>query len=308
MRLGPRLRTLLVLGRVSNLPTVWSNCLAAWLLGGAGDWRTFAQLGAGASLLYTGGMFLNDACDARFDRQYRPERPIPAGQISRKSVALLGAASLVAGWLSLAFLGMAAALFALVLAAVIVAYDTLHKQLPAAPWLMATCRFLLYPLAASTAAHGVHPDVWWRAGALAAYVAGISFLARTESRPSGGGTRWPLALLLLPLAVALGGAIFHPPPPWFPGLGLGAWIAWCLRGLWRDSTATERSQEGAREQLPPRASVGLKPDLGRGVSGLLAGIALVDWLATGEANLSRAAVFVALWLLALALQRLVPAT
>ena len=30
------LRTLLVLGRASNLPTVWSNCLAGWLLGEGG--------------------------------------------------------------------------------------------------------------------------------------------------------------------------------------------------------------------------------------------------------------------------------
>jgi hypothetical protein len=32
-----KLRTLLVLGRVSNLPTVWSNCLAGWWLGGGGN-------------------------------------------------------------------------------------------------------------------------------------------------------------------------------------------------------------------------------------------------------------------------------
>ena len=26
-------RALLVLGRVSNLPTIWSNCLCGWLIG-----------------------------------------------------------------------------------------------------------------------------------------------------------------------------------------------------------------------------------------------------------------------------------
>src|SRR5260221_167869 len=35
-----KLRTLLILGRVSNLPTVWSNCLAGWWLGGGGNfWK-----------------------------------------------------------------------------------------------------------------------------------------------------------------------------------------------------------------------------------------------------------------------------
>jgi 4-hydroxybenzoate polyprenyltransferase len=287
MRVAQRLRTLLVLGRVSNLPTVWSNCLAAWLLGGAGPWAAWAQLGVGASLLYTGGMFLNDAFDARYDRQYRPERPIPSGQISRKTVAILGAVGLAVGWLSLAALGVAAALFALGLAAVIVAYDVFHKRLTAAPLLMAACRYLLYPLAASAALRGVTTDVWWRALALGAYVAGISLLARNESRRSSSvASRGPIALLLVPLAVALVAGALQPPLPWLPIIGLGAWIAWCLRG----------------------ALSGLKPELSRGVSGLLAGIVLVDWLAAADADLARAAIFAALWLLALALQRLVPAT
>ena len=40
----PLLRTLLILGRVSNLPTVWSNCLAGWLLDGGGA-RLIAAFG-----------------------------------------------------------------------------------------------------------------------------------------------------------------------------------------------------------------------------------------------------------------------
>jgi len=52
-----RLHTLLILGRVSNLPTVWSNCLAGWWLSGGGNFWKLALLLAGASALYTGGMF-----------------------------------------------------------------------------------------------------------------------------------------------------------------------------------------------------------------------------------------------------------
>ena len=69
------LRTLLILGRASNLPTVWSNCLAGWLLGGGGAPESFSLLILGSTLLYLAGMFLNDALDVQFDRQYRPERP-----------------------------------------------------------------------------------------------------------------------------------------------------------------------------------------------------------------------------------------
>src|SRR4051794_33630035 len=71
----------LVLGRISNLPTVGSNCLAAWLLGGGGSWGKLAAVGAGAALLYTAGMFLNDAFDVEFDRRHRPERPIVSGVV-----------------------------------------------------------------------------------------------------------------------------------------------------------------------------------------------------------------------------------
>ena len=67
------IKALLLLGRTSNLPTVWSNCLAAWLLAGGGlaetaDIQRFVWLNVGATLLYLAGMFLNDAFDVKFDR------------------------------------------------------------------------------------------------------------------------------------------------------------------------------------------------------------------------------------------------
>ena len=62
------LRTLLILGRVSNLPTVWTNTLAGCALAGAavGPGR-LALLAIAFSLLYTGGMYLNDAFDRVWD-------------------------------------------------------------------------------------------------------------------------------------------------------------------------------------------------------------------------------------------------
>ena len=99
------LRTLLVLGRVSNLPTVWSNCLAGWWLGGAGKLTGLPFLFSGATLLYIGGMFLNDACDVEFDNQHRVSRPIPSGNIRLKTVWLLGAAWLILGCACLFALG-----------------------------------------------------------------------------------------------------------------------------------------------------------------------------------------------------------
>src|SRR5204863_5694772 len=149
--LAKSLRVLLVLGRVSNLPTVWSNCLAAWLLGGSGPLPALALLCGGAILLYTGGMFLNDAFDIEFDRRYRPERPIISGQITPGRVWLLGVSSLSLGCLAIIPLGRMPSLFVALLLSTIVAYDAIHKRTVLAPVLMAGCRFLLYLLSASAA-------------------------------------------------------------------------------------------------------------------------------------------------------------
>src|ERR1700742_2288144 len=89
-------RSWLEIARLSNLPTAWSNMLAAWILaGGKWEFAPLAWLLAGGSLLYTGGMILNDAADVRYDRTQRPERPIPSGRIQAWqawTVGLLGMA------------------------------------------------------------------------------------------------------------------------------------------------------------------------------------------------------------------------
>ena len=143
------LRSLLILGRVSNLPTVWSNCLAGWLLGGADSTDGLPFLLTGASLLYVAGMFLNDAFDAQFDREYRHERPIPSRAISLRAVWLTGFLLLATGAALLFFLSAQTGALGLLLTASIVLYDWLHKRISFAPILMAACRFLLYLVAAS---------------------------------------------------------------------------------------------------------------------------------------------------------------
>ena len=92
--MSPKLRGWLILTRGSNLPTVWSNVIAGWLLaqglrlhppgseyaGQAPDplgWGGLLLLLLGVSLTYVGGMILNDAFDARWDAERRSTRPIP---------------------------------------------------------------------------------------------------------------------------------------------------------------------------------------------------------------------------------------
>jgi 4-hydroxybenzoate polyprenyltransferase len=282
------LRTLLILGRVSNLPTVWSNLLAGWFIaGGRGDPKLVPLL-LGGSLLYVGGMYLNDFCDTRFDAQFCHERPIPAGNISRHAVGILAVAWFMAGLACLAPLGRITAGIALLLVALIALYDFRHKNVAWAPLVMGGCRFLLYPLAASSERAEISWPIFMCGAALGFYVAGITYVARGESRPEKPA-RWALPLLLLPFVAGTGmaaGLRSSLPPVAAAGLLLLGWIAWLLVPLWRKSNRS----------------------IGRVVSGLLAGIVLVDAIA-----LSSVAGFYAGWLLvffglALLLQRLIPAT
>ena len=200
--LAGRLRTLLILGRVSNLPTIWSNCLAAWWLSGGGNGRKLPLLLAGVSALYLGGMFLNDAFDAAFDRQRRAARPIPAGLISAAAVWRFGWGWLALGALLLGLTGPAAGALGLVLAACILVYNATHKLITASPWLMALCRFWVYVIAGTTGADGLNGWPVWCGLALALYIAGLSQVARRENR-RGPVPGWPLILLAAPLFLAL---------------------------------------------------------------------------------------------------------
>src|SRR6266852_469796 len=121
------LRTLLILGRASNLPTVWPNRLAGWLLGGGGEPARLALLWLGSIFLCLGGMYLNDAFDAQFDQQHRPERPIPSGAIRAEAVWAWGLISLMLGFLGLCLLGNTTAFLASLLVISVLIYDAIHK-------------------------------------------------------------------------------------------------------------------------------------------------------------------------------------
>jgi 4-hydroxybenzoate polyprenyltransferase len=280
------LRTLLVLGRASNLPTVWSNCLAGWWLGGAGNVDKLPYLFAGATSLYTGGMFLNDAFDAQFDRQYRKERPIPSRAIELKTVWAWAAGWLALGACCLAWIGVTTGVLGLTLAGCIVLYDAVHKRVTFAPVLMGLCRFVLYLAAASTAVTGFNSKVFGCAGALFAYIIGLSYVARRESAP-GALRHWPILLVAMPIIVAL---IFNHGSQLESALLIAAIFAvWTVKSLrytlWTD-----------------------KPSIGRTVSGLLAGIVWVDLLAAANAPRDFGIIFIGLFLAALLFQRYVPAT
>jgi len=281
-----RLRTLLILGRVSNLPTVWSNCLAGWWLGGGGNLGKLPWLFVGATFLYIGGMFLNDAFDVEFDRAYRKERPIPLGKISLEAVWRFGLVWLAIGSVILVLLGETTGGLTVILVLLIIVYDAIHKSIDAAPVLMGACRLLLYLVAASIGSEGVTGWAVWGGVALMGYVVGLSFIARVETTP-GALKYWPLIFLAAPICLALvmNAGIFFP-----SALAVSVIVAlWILRCLVFILSGSQRN-------------------IGRAVSGLLAGIALVDLVAVTDFPLQQIWIFPVLFALALLLQRFVPAS
>lgn len=281
------LQTLLTLSRAASLPTVWSNCLAGWWLGGGGNYWKLPFLLLGVSALHSGGMFLNDAFDRDYDRRQRRDRPIPTGKISAALVWKLGLGQLVAGIFLLVFCSQVSAGAAIVLAGCILLYNFSHLFFTAAPWLLGGCRLWIYVIAAAAGQDGLNGWAIYGGAALAIYVAGAGYVTRR-------GTfravipHWPLALLAAPviLALLLNGGGFRWPAIGLAGL-LAAWLAYAVKSIF--------TRDGTNE--------------GWVSSNLLAGIVIVDWLAVAPQIhwWSGLLVFPALFGAALWLPRLLPA-
>jgi 4-hydroxybenzoate polyprenyltransferase len=288
---GLRARDALVLGRVSNLPTVWTNIAAGMVLAGApASLALFGTLALALSLSYVAGMVLNDAFDREIDARERPERPIPAGRVAPRTAFALGFGLLAAGFGAallagaLAGTGLAVLPWAAGLAAAIVGYDLHHKGNPLSPLVMGLCRMLVYAVAAAAATGGVAAPVWIGAGALFVYLVGLTAVAKQENLRELR-SQWPLALLAAPALVGL-----------LRGFDLATNAAIALFATFAWDAVRRLRTPGAR-------------DVPGAVTRLLAGICLVDAIALAAAGAFAAAVLaVAACALTRVLQRHVPAT
>jgi hypothetical protein len=104
---------------------------------------------------------------------------------------------------------------------------------------------------------GINGGPIWCGVALALYVAGMGSLAQHESS-RGRVPYWPLALLVTPvlLAMIINSTELREPAMWL-SLVLILWTARCVRTIFQTATVSVAHM----------------------VSGLLAGIVFVDWLA-----------------------------
>ena len=196
LRQRPRWRAYLLLSRVSNLPTVWTNVLAGMcVVSAAIDGAAYLRLALAMSAFYTGGMFLNDAFDEPFDRTRRPERPIPSADVTRREVFVVGSLLLLVGELLLVPRVQALA-FGGLLAAAIVWYDARHKGSRFAPVVMGSCRGLVYCAAAAFAV-AMTREVGIAAVVIIVYVAALTVVAKL----AGPSARWFVPTLIAAISL-----------------------------------------------------------------------------------------------------------
>jgi 4-hydroxybenzoate polyprenyltransferase len=258
-------RTLLVLGRTSNLPTVWSNMLSGAVLSGAlFGGGSLALLLVCGSAFYEGGMFLNDAFDAEIDARERPNRPIPSGQVSQSSVFALGFGMLAVGLALLVvapFLRLTQPGFMPVLAgagtcAAVLVYNRWHKGHAWSPIVMGACRAGLYATAALAVSGQLGSVVLIGAASLWLYIVGLTHIARFENG-SAIQRAWVAAFVLSPLLAAAPAVVAQRAV--LPALCFVLLLAWSLRSM-------SFALRGGKGQIP------------RAVVSLIAGASLVDAL------------------------------
>lgn len=277
-------QTFLKLGRVSNLPTVWTNAIAGAVLAGSPSFVVILIAGIALTLFYVGGMWLNDAFDAEIDAHERANRPIPMGEIAANTVFAGGFAMLALGIILAFTLGIAVGIAGICLAIAVVLYDWLHKRTVLSPVIMGTTRFLCYVLAA-LAAGALVGSVLLGALGLLAYTAGLTYAAKQEAYDRLDRA-WPLAVLALPLIYALTqtSAQLVPLLIW---AGLVAVVLMALRLLFRRN----------------------RGDVPKAVVTMIAGMSLYDAvLIAGAGQIILALLAVAAFGLTLYLQKLVAGT
>jgi hypothetical protein len=289
-----KLSMALQLGRVSNLPTVWSNVLVGVGLAGAAtvDFRLLVLV-VSMSLFYTGGMFLNDAFDHGFDAKARPERPIPSGQVSAAQVHAYGFGMMVVGLVLLAWVGYRfepltqwrPVASGLALAGAIVFYNYHHKNNPLSPLVMGVCRMLVYLTAALAVSAIVPVQVIYAAAVVLCYLIGLTYAAKKEHLGRLENI-WPLAFLAVPLIYGIYLALAEPMVI-FPLVALAAWTLYALSLLRRRGPG----------------------DVPRAVVSLIAGISVLDaMLLTGVGAVTMAWFAIAAFGVTLVLQRWVSGT
>ncbi len=264
MKHPPKFKAFLASVRTPNLPSVACNVFSgiafAAVTAPITTWHAAAAITSGVCL-YLAGNLLNDWHDREWDATHRPERALPQ-HIFQASSYLMLAIALCGAALVAAAINTRSLVIAIVIIGLILIYTKTHKVWKLAVIPMGLCRSLLPLLGFSACAAPLstsnqppHALVLFSISLLV-HVGGLSLIARLESfaKPSPKLTLnvfYPIAVAFTTLAAHSGKNIGlnHVWPAALP------YLAWSFVAIFI-----------------------LRKSVHSGVSMLLAGIPLIDWM------------------------------
>lgn len=145
--------------RVPNLFTApWDPVCGFLLAGGAVHPEKTGFLAAGALCAYAFGLLTNDIADLKTDEKERPDRPLPAGEISLKAASIAAVALCFLALELISIAGQYTCFGMMGLLVTILLYNYCgrsHSLL--SPALMALCRVLSFGLGVIAALPGISP-------------------------------------------------------------------------------------------------------------------------------------------------------
>ncbi|MGB3589072.1 MAG: UbiA-like protein EboC [Tunicatimonas sp.] len=235
MPLSQKLRAYLQLMRPANIVTAIADILAGAAASGSillitngeaagGDdsslinllWLVVATIG-----LYGGGVVFNDVFDAKLDREERPERPIPRGDVSVTEGAILGGVLLVGGILSALQVSIKSFIIAVAVALCALLYDAWGKhQRIFGPINMGLCRGGNLLLGVSLVPAAI-ADYWYLSLIPIVYIAAITMVSRGEVHGSSRSALWGGVGMYSAVIVSLAVVAFREEAHWSALLFLG---------------------------------------------------------------------------------------
>lgn len=196
MQQHPRIHALLATARVANLPSVvvnvWLGVVMAWLVGRGQPTVSWSEVVAAMLVgvsLYLAGNFFNDWMDRDWDARWRPERGLPSGWFKPQTYAWLAVVMAGAGIGMAMVITWQSVVVAMAIVGCVIVYTVWHKRCAWAVMVMGLCRAGLVWLGASAvtgfsqlAAHCLVVPLATASFAILAYIAGLSWVARSESK------------------------------------------------------------------------------------------------------------------------------
>lgn len=221
-----RLKSVLALCRVSNLPTVWMNVITASILTHSVldqpvNWVATTIIAIAISTFYCGGMSLNDVCDYHWDKEHQPYRPIVQAKINLTDAKIITGVLFAVGFGLLALApSINGLIYSLILFAVICGYNWFHKKHTGSVLLMAGARALVFVVTAQALAGDSNPWIYMAAGLQFIYTLMLTLVGRHESKRGRPYTGPVIPRMIAGMAILDGIVLAILVAPLWLGLGI----------------------------------------------------------------------------------------